>query len=337
MPRTTAQKICSKQVDIASVSASELAPLLADLWLLSPSCQPYTTINPYAKGSADPRAKSFLHLIEHVLPELVSVKQHPRYLLVENVGGFENSNTRKLLLSTLKSLGYTTFELLLTPLQFGIPNSRLRYYLLAKMEPLVFLPSQVPGKECIWRHIPGRGEAWVDPRSLNVLDSCSFVNELSGYLDADGHTGQSHPNTVPDRVLVKWGKLFDIVLPSSRRSCCFTRGYTKLVERAGSILQMNEALDTTVVFDAFVQAQADGNAEAVRILDSLRLRYFSPPELLRLFHFATSSDSSHLSDNNQQPFLWPEGVSTKTKYRLIGNSVNVKVVTALLDFLFERE
>jgi tRNA (cytosine38-C5)-methyltransferase len=54
------------------------------------------------------------------------------------------------------------------------------------------------------------------------------VNELSGYLDADGHTGQSHPNTVPDRVLVKWGKLFDIVLPSSRRSCCFTRGCVSL-------------------------------------------------------------------------------------------------------------
>jgi tRNA (cytosine38-C5)-methyltransferase len=77
------------QADISSLSASDLAPLLADLWLLSPSCQPYTTINPFAKGSADPRAKSFLHLIENVLPELVSLNQQPRYLLVENVSGFE--------------------------------------------------------------------------------------------------------------------------------------------------------------------------------------------------------------------------------------------------------
>lgn len=57
--------------------------------MLSPSCQPYTVINPSAKGSADPRAKSFLHLIGKVLPDLASVKRHPRHLLVENVGGFE--------------------------------------------------------------------------------------------------------------------------------------------------------------------------------------------------------------------------------------------------------
>ena len=63
---------------------------------------------------------------------------------------------------------------------------------------------------------------------------------------------------IPDRILKKWGRLFDIVLPSGTRSCCFTRGtsfllaranilmhagYTQLVERAGSILQMNEQLD----------------------------------------------------------------------------------------------
>lgn len=76
-------------MDISSVSARDLLPLLADLWLLSPSCQPYTTINPFAKGSADPRGKSFIHLIEDVLPELVSLEQQPRYLLIENVAGFE--------------------------------------------------------------------------------------------------------------------------------------------------------------------------------------------------------------------------------------------------------
>ncbi|KAJ8299724.1 hypothetical protein KUTeg_023784 [Tegillarca granosa] len=29
-------------------------------------------------------------------------------------------------------------EFLLTPLQFGIPNARLRYYLIAKRKPLIF-------------------------------------------------------------------------------------------------------------------------------------------------------------------------------------------------------
>lgn len=114
----------------------------------------------------------------------------------------------------MASLGYTTFELLLNPLQFSIPNSRLRYYLLAKKDPLKF-PSAVEGR--VWRHIPGKGKDWVDLRSLEQSEG---VESLSHYLDEDG----ADDVPIPDRVLQKWGRLFDIVSPSSRRSCCFTRG-----------------------------------------------------------------------------------------------------------------
>jgi tRNA (cytosine38-C5)-methyltransferase len=94
---------------------------------------------------------------------------------------------------------------------------------------------------------------------------------------------------------------------------------------------------TATVFDAFAQAQSAGDAEAERILDHLQLRYFSPSELLRLFYFDASLEDSHISHLQlEQPFLWPGDISTKTKYRLIGNSVNVKVVTALIDFLFDE-
>lgn len=85
---------------------------------------------------------------------------------------------------------------------------------------------------------------------------------------------------------------------------------------------------TTTTFNKFAQAQAVDDSDAVRLLDPLCLRYFTPSELLRLFHFDVPDDLSH------EAFLWPDGISTKTKYRLIGNSVNVKVVTALVDFLF---
>lgn len=66
-----------------------LEPLNADLWLLSPACQPYTVLNPKAKGAADPRARSFLHLMEDVLPALAERGAAPARLLVENVAGFE--------------------------------------------------------------------------------------------------------------------------------------------------------------------------------------------------------------------------------------------------------
>ena len=56
---------------------------------MSPACQPYTVLNPDAKGAQDPRALSFLHIINTVLPELARSDAHPRYILVENVAGFE--------------------------------------------------------------------------------------------------------------------------------------------------------------------------------------------------------------------------------------------------------
>lgn len=127
------------------------------------------------------------------------------------------------MLSTLKDLGYSTVELLLTPLQFGIPNSRLRYYLLAKMTPLTFPCKSGQREQKIWRHIPGHGNDWLDTR-LDSLDSDDAVEHLSKYLDEDVESNEPHQHVVSDRVLQKWGKLFDIVKPNSQRTCCFTRG-----------------------------------------------------------------------------------------------------------------
>ncbi|KAI0089822.1 S-adenosyl-L-methionine-dependent methyltransferase [Irpex rosettiformis] len=232
----------------------ELVPLQANAWLLSPSCQPYTVLNPLAKGSEDPRAKSFIHLIEKVLPDLV-----------------ETSSTRQRVLHLLDSLDYTTAEFLLTPLQFGIPNSRLRYYLLAKKKPLSFLGHE---EGSVLRHIPGSGVDWVDPRTEDDDNPEASIDNIQCYTD---------PNTsfeeykISDRVLEKWGRLFDIVLPSSRRTCCFTRGYTKLAERAGSVLQMNEKQDTTTTFVKFLSAQRNGDRDAVTIF--LPRRVASPLQL----------------------------------------------------------
>lgn len=56
---------------------------------MSPSCQPYTVLNPGATGEQDPRAQSFLHLLHNVLPELATLNCLPTHLLIENVAGFE--------------------------------------------------------------------------------------------------------------------------------------------------------------------------------------------------------------------------------------------------------
>ncbi|KAF9530378.1 S-adenosyl-L-methionine-dependent methyltransferase [Crepidotus variabilis] len=316
------------KVDISTLTATQLAGYKADLWLLSPACQPYTVLNPNAKGAMDPRAQSFLHLIQNVLPELALSDDHPQRLLVENVAGFEAciafSSTRQILVSALQSTGYETLELLLTPLQFSIPNSRLRYYMLAKRKPLSFHAVQGDSSR-LWRQIPGVGIPWTDPRLDEESYSTHSTLAIKEFLDTSEHTGGCF---IPEKVLLKWGRLFDIVKPTSRRTCCFTRGYTQLVERSGSILQKAEILDTTKIFDDFLAAQARADEDPVKILRPLGLRYFSPEELLRLFSFDSLSPSSGPS------FTWPPNISTKSKYKLIGNSVNVKVVESLIRYLF---
>ena len=52
------------------------------------------------------------------------------------------------------------------------------------------------------------------------------VRPLRDYLDG---TDNQLTYPVPERVLMKWGRLFDIVLPSATRTCCFTRGQFRLL------------------------------------------------------------------------------------------------------------
>lgn len=202
---------------------------------MSPSCQPYTILSPAPKDSSDPRAKSFLHLINNILPSLTTFNALPGRLLVENVAGFEvslscnpplfllnldykTSLTRQSLITVLSQLGYNVLEFLLTPLAFGIPNSRLRYYLLARFEPFS-LPTETSTAE-ILRCIPGRGMAWTDGTDkTDVIPGAKVVRD---YLDRE--KSDLDNCAIPPRVLEKWGRLFDIVLPVSRRTCCFTRG-----------------------------------------------------------------------------------------------------------------
>lgn len=46
----------------------------------------------------------------------------PQYIFVENVKGFEDSDSRDLLVDMLKESNYLVKEYLVTPTQIGIPN-----------------------------------------------------------------------------------------------------------------------------------------------------------------------------------------------------------------------
>ena len=67
----------------------------------------------------------------------------PAYLLIENVVGFEASDTRAALVATLTHHRYTFREFILSPAQFAVPYSRPRYFCVARRRP--FATPTAPG------------------------------------------------------------------------------------------------------------------------------------------------------------------------------------------------
>eukprot|EP00611_Tribonema_gayanum_P010706 TRINITY_DN2077_c0_g1_i1.p1 TRINITY_DN2077_c0_g1~~TRINITY_DN2077_c0_g1_i1.p1 ORF type:complete len:179 (-),score=26.19 TRINITY_DN2077_c0_g1_i1:984-1520(-) len=104
---------------IEHLTQASLPP--SDLWLLSPPCQPYTRIG-LQRDTADPRSRSFLHLMEL----LQGMEACPQRLMLENVQGFEGSDTCGRLMEVLALRGYEVHQFLLSPTQLGIPNTRTR-------------------------------------------------------------------------------------------------------------------------------------------------------------------------------------------------------------------
>ena len=109
---------------VDSLPPERLQSVDADLWWMSPPCQPFT-----ARGKqrdlADPRACSFVALLDQI-GEL-----RPLSVVLENVPGFANSVAAERLRATLTQSGYAWQECVLCPTQFGIPNRRRRFYLVA--------------------------------------------------------------------------------------------------------------------------------------------------------------------------------------------------------------
>jgi C-5 cytosine-specific DNA methylase len=100
-----------------------------NLWLLSPPCQPHTrTSNARCRDAADVRSAP----LRHVTALLATARVPPAALVLENVAAFIGSAGWLEVIHKLRSLGYSWQAYLLTPMMFGVPNSRPRVFLVAR-------------------------------------------------------------------------------------------------------------------------------------------------------------------------------------------------------------
>ncbi|KAJ3235806.1 C-5 cytosine-specific DNA methylase [Chytriomyces hyalinus] len=275
-----------------------------DLWLLSPPCQPFTQ-GGNCLDDKDERSKPLLHLID-LLPLLPA---KPKFIFVENVPNFETSACRNLLVACLQKLGYSIDEFIVSPMQFGIPNDRRRYYLAAKM-----VHPQTSTNE------PITPDLTLNLKTTWPLDGSEPVPvpPLSEYLETlDDVT----PYLVPTQYITKRPTFrFDVVRPDSTRTSTVTKSYgTKMVTRSGSLLQTRKM--------EVVQPNFEDNASIVE----LGLRFLTPREVARLHAFPIDA-----SDNLPQApkLVFPESISVAQQYKLLGNSLNVKVIGDLMRHCF---
>lgn len=214
---------------------------------------------------------------------------------MENVKGFDTSKAREMFIDSLRQSGFHYQEFILSPTQLGIPNSRHRYYCLARRSKVFSFAS-----ERILTSLPA-----VDTHVPDVQQISEFMS-----TDANGLL-------LPEKVLQKYFSVLDICYPDSTNSMCFTKAYTHYAEGTGSVFCPSDrnAVDKCC-------SQRD-EKKSIELLKSLQVRYFAPSEVSKLMCFP------------EDEFSFPEKVSNKSRYRLLGNSINVLVVSELIKLLFE--
>ena len=282
----------------------------ADIWLMSPPCQPFTRQGKQ-EDLNDRRTDGFVYLMKTILPQL---KFKPKYILLENVSGFEYSQAHQLLYETLQLNNYSYQQYLLSPIQFGIPNSRLRYYLTAKQQEnsndissssiqtrisnferlFIKLHQQFPSKNL-------SSEENSFHKNDQITDECSHSSEIliepnqSMLINDFIISNENSDFELDDKQLKRALNVCDIITHQAKRSFCFTKSYGKYFEGTGSLFQTL----------------------------TNHIRFFTPKEIANLHCFPLN-------------YHFPQEITTRQAYSLLGNSLNVFVIGVLLENLFER-
>lgn len=148
-------------------------------------------------------------------------------------------------------------------------------------------------------------------------DNDSSIQMLQDFLEEENEEMSQY--FLPPKSLLRYALLLDIVKPTCRRSTCFTKGYGHYVEGTGSVLQTAVDVQLESVFEHIDELPEE---EKLMKLSTLKLRYFTPREIANLHGFPLE-------------FGFPEKVTVKQRYRLLGNSLNVHVVAKLISILLE--
>lgn len=162
---------------------------------------------------------------------------------------------------------------------------------------------------------------------------------------------------------------FDVVTENDSRTACFTHSYGKFIRGTGSILFMGNSIDSPkdnplhdIVTNEtkYFAGQVDSIDEErkhcqkrnkfsllnpkdrmfeeawAKDISSQELRYFSGSEIGRLMGFPIDADVSAngeiiLNEGHEFVFRFPETCSIRSQWKLLGNSLNVRVAACVAE------
>jgi tRNA (cytosine38-C5)-methyltransferase len=317
--------VIQKAVRIEKLTMNQIFEYRADIWMMSPPCQPHTRQHSNQDQELeDPRSRSFLHLCDLLL-ELPS-ENLPKLIFLENVVGFESSQSCRKWNTILQSRQYIIKHFHLNPTQVGVPNDRPRYFCLAVRSTEIHDSND----DDLQFHVHAKtkmADSDLHPitpdtnlPNLNIKglrDSTVKVSSVAEFLDKDLTEHQKTSLRIPQSILQRnaaW--CFDIVTPESLRSACFTSSYGKFVKGTGSVLYTGPYRDRIRLTNPEDRKFDDAWDQGLDL--PKHLRYFSGSELARIFGFPST-------------FSFPETITRKQQWKLIGNSLNVRVAAKLVE------
>jgi tRNA (cytosine38-C5)-methyltransferase len=302
----------------------------ADVVVLSPPCQPHTRQHDNQEADLhDPRSASFLHICR-----LLEQKGRclPVLLILENVVGFESSQSFQCWLNSLGS-NYRVAQFHLDPTQVGVPNDRPRFYCVAVRADR-FLDTGSAPENCDWisKYFVGPNEGHAAMALHNCIPELGVVaapvaeDSLPCIRDLLDQVHQSRVdlpglNLSRESLQKSASWCLDVVGRDSRRTSCFTSAYGKFFKGTGSVLAYpttnNGPTGLPIALAPPDERSFDSDWSGKLLDQGYAIRYFSGEELCRLFGFRSD-------------FTFPPTTSTKQKWKLVGNSLNVRVASKVV-------
>ena len=235
--------VCTKLIE--RLKPTEIDKLQTNIWTMSPPCQPFTTNGGPEKqqlDSEDERCNGF----KGVINILDTIQNKPQYILLENVKGFGTSQMIQAFYTSLQRNGYDYQSYLISPIQFGIPNHRQRFYVLCTRRNEKDSPNEN-------HHRHRSNDHNQDP--ITNIDNLKHYNNrvtdqqpqmVAEYIDwTINNRNVPTQYVVPDSILQKnWANNLGIVTESDTATHCFTAGYGRIYHRStGSLLLLPPETD----------------------------------------------------------------------------------------------